>query len=623
MTEQVRFRISLLLALPFLLLAGCSLASEPIPAGPVETGPLPGEAPIAELPAARPSASNGAEIFQQNCVACHGPTGAGDGELADQIAEQGGSLPNFTDPALALSRSPQDWYRIITSGNMQNLMPPWRDSLSDAERWDVAYYLYSLSTPPGALAEGEALYAEHFADRYGEHGELIGLDDPTVLAVLSPQQIIEEYIAGDDVALSEEEQQAVALYMQTFAYDASLEEVAAAPEEESPQAAPEEAGAEEAPAEEAPSAEGEGVVGVVQGQVVNGSPDAEVPPDLEVQLRGLTVEENSIVEFLARSATVEADGTFRFEDVPMDVPRSAYVVSVIYDGVEFTNGAINDPEVTTLELPLTIYETTTDPSVITIDGVHFIIREHPDALLVVQLYVFSNTSDRVFVSPEPVSGARRGSVAIELPPDAYSVTFEEGQLGGRFIAVDNLIYDTEKVLPGDRSHTIILSYFLPYESRSEEVTLPLLYRTDQVTVLVSEDAKVRSDLLTPAGAEVIEGTAYNKYLAQDLPAGETLSFRVQAAGLAGGNLIPILIAVGAGLAVLLIAGAGFARYIRRGGEEAPAGAPLDLDAEQEAILRQIADLDEAFEAGRINRLEYEARRAELKAALAGEWQGEP
>jgi mono/diheme cytochrome c family protein len=605
-------------------IAGCTLASEPVPAGPIETGPLPGEEIAADLPTSLPDAANGVLIYQENCAACHGDQGAGDGETAEAVAAQGGTVPDLSDPALARSRSPQEWYRIITDGNLPALMPPWGDALADSQRWDVAYYLYSLSAGPDQLAEGEALYDEHFADSYGPRGEGIGLDDPATAAQLSQQAIVDEYLVGSAADLSEEELWAVAAYIQTFGYsparDVQLaEESGGEAGEEAEAAAPTEETAEEPAAEspdEAPSEETAGT-GVVEGQIVNGSPGGEVPPDLTVQLSGVTLDESGqIVEFLSRTASPDQDGVFRFEDVDLSLTQSAYVVTVVYDGVEFSNGAMIEPGSASLDLPITIYEHTSDPSVITVDALHFVITEHPDALVVLQVYVFSNHSDQAFVSPEPVSGGRRGSVSFSLPLDAYNVSFQDGQLGGRYVVVGQSIYDTEQVLPGSRSHSVIATYFVPYNG-SEEIELPIVYPTDQVNVLVYESAHVRSDVLAPAGVEVIDDQAYNKYLAQDLAAGDTLSFRIQGAGLAG-NLAPILAAAGGALAVLLAVGAGFARYVRRGGQpDAAAAAVSPFTPEQESLIRQIADLDDTFEAGRVNRLEYEALRADLKAKLAG------
>src|SRR5688500_5264991 len=88
-------------------LAGCSLASEPIPAGPIESGPGVGEAIPDNVPITLPRASDGQVIFAARCAGCHGAEGAGDGQFAAQLAEQGAELPDFTDPVFADQRTPQ------------------------------------------------------------------------------------------------------------------------------------------------------------------------------------------------------------------------------------------------------------------------------------------------------------------------------------------------------------------------------------------------------------------------------------------------------------------------------------------------------------------------------------
>jgi mono/diheme cytochrome c family protein len=621
------------LAFAAFALAGCTLASEPIPAGPVETGPLPGEVVEADVPVSQPSASQGELIYLQNCVACHGPGGAGEGEMSEQVAQQGGVLPDLSDPALARTSSPDAWFRTITDGNMAAMMPPWGQALGDAERWDVAYYLYTFSMPPEVLAEGQALYEQHFADEYGPNGEAIGLDELGAVSALSQRDIVDEFLADSGVDLTEDQQWAVAAYMQTFGYDPSLSSAASldAPDlgdegeaaAEEPVAGAEEApaaGTEEAPAgEEAPAEEATPGVGVVRGEVVAATPDVSLPADMEINLRGVAVDENNqVVEFLTQTGTVGADGTFAFEDLPFDMDRAAYVVEVVYDGVTFSNGQIIDPASPEMDLPLTVYGNTTDPGVVTVDAMHLIIAEYPDALLVTQLYVFSNASDRIYVTETPVTGGRRGSVSVAVPPDAYGLTFEEGQLGGRYIPVGDRIYDTDQMLPGARSHAIVMNYFLPYED-SRDIELPLYFDTSQVTVLVQEGQRIRSDQLNEAGTEVIDQNAYANYLGQNFSAGDTLSLHVSV-GRSVGRIVPIVLLAAAG--ALLVGGAAYWFFQQRAALSAPAAA--GLTPQQETLIREIARLDEAYEAGRVDRFTYETRRADLKADLAaGLENGEP
>lgn len=614
------------LLLVALALTACSLASEPIPAGPIETGPMPGEQAesVSLVPVRQPRASSGQAIFEQHCAACHGPSGAGDGASSAQLADQGALLPNFTDPDLARMRAPAEWYQTITNGAMARMMPPWRDTLTDSERWDVAYYLYTLSADAGTLAEGERLYEQHFAEQFGEGGEEIGLDAPGALANVSQQQIIDEYLADAGAELSDDELRAVAAYMQTFGYDPDL---AAASEE--PAAVAEEAAADEpAPAGDAaeetgsgqPAAETAPATGVVTGQVMMMTPGESLPDGVEVFLRGVAVTDaNTVDEFLVQSQPVGPDGAFRFEGLPLDVQRAAYVVEFIYQGVTFQNGAIIDPQQTVMELPLEVHASTTDESVVSVDAMHVVFNQHPDALLVTQLYVFSNSSDRIYVTQDPVMGGSRGSVAISLPPEAYGVQFEEGEIGGRFVPSGDRYYDLSQLPPGSRSHAIIVNYFLPYDGEAE-VDIPILYRTEQVTVLAQEGQRARSDQVSEAGSEVIAETPYTKYTGQGLAAGDTLSLevRTRAQGI-GGNTLSIVLAALAG--VLLVAGVGY-WFLQREEPEPATRADASLPGRAEALVEAIAQLDADFEAGRVNRFEYESRRAELKAELTAALEGE-
>ena len=388
------------------------------------------------------------------------------------------------------------------------------------------------------------------------------------------------------------------------------EEEPAAEEPEEPEGAGDEPAGEE-PAGEAPPTEPG--VGVVEGQVQMGTPGESLPAGLEVSLRGVAVsEENEVYEFLARSAPVDPGGAYRFDDVPLDVERAAYVVEVVYDGVSFENGALIDPENPVMELPLEVYASTTDESVVSVDAMHIIFEEHPGALLVTQLYVFSNASDRIYVTDEPVLGGRRGSVAISVPEGAYGLQFDEGQVGGRYVAAsETTYYDTQRLQPGAQSLAVIVNYFLPYEG-SGEYEFPVRYDTRQATILAQEGHRVRAGLLNEAGSQTIDGIPYAMYSGQNFAAGDTLTVEVRAGG-AATSALPVVLAVAAG--VLLAAGVGYWLLQRNA---APLLAVEGLSARQEGIIAEIAALDEAHEAGRVNRFEYEARRAALKAELAAE-----
>ena len=179
---------------------------------------------------------------------------------------------------------------------------------------------------------------------------------------------------------------------------------------------------------------------------------------------------------------------------------------------------------------------------------------------------------------------------------------------------DGLIYDTRPLLPGNGSHTIILSYFLPLAD-SPEIVIPLPYQTRLVSILLQEGTHLRSDQLKPAGVEIVKNQAYDKYIGQNISAGDTLTFTVRASSSANN---PLTILLGVSLIALVTVGSLY--WLAWGRKASVSPLAAGLTGEEMALIRHIAQLDEAFEAGRINRFEYEARRADLKATLAEELQ---
>jgi mono/diheme cytochrome c family protein/plastocyanin len=106
-----------------------------------------------------PSLGNGKELYAQNCAACHGETGAGDGVFADDLAASGeasmqnmsGSMEtmqqtpaNFTNDKRMLGASPALLQGKILRGGMGTGMPMWGSIFTEKQIWDLVSYLYSF-----------------------------------------------------------------------------------------------------------------------------------------------------------------------------------------------------------------------------------------------------------------------------------------------------------------------------------------------------------------------------------------------------------------------------------------------------------------------------------------------
>jgi len=106
--------------------------------------------------------SEGRKLFAQNCAACHGEGGAGDGVFANQLeaagmASQQGMTGSqnmsmtrpvdFTRPDL-IGASPALLQGKMLRGGMGTGMPMWGSIFSDEQLWNLVAYLYTFQFEP-------------------------------------------------------------------------------------------------------------------------------------------------------------------------------------------------------------------------------------------------------------------------------------------------------------------------------------------------------------------------------------------------------------------------------------------------------------------------------------------
>jgi cytochrome c oxidase cbb3-type subunit I/II len=143
------------------------------PAGaPLVVGPAP--APSAEL------INHGKDVWQSaKCWECHGHTGKGDGEKAAGLKDDFGfpvRPANLTSGQFKSGPAVEDIFRTMSTGLSGTPMPSYRDSLSEADRWALAYYILSLSAFTDPLT-GEPLPIST-ADRTALNDPKLQADSP-------------------------------------------------------------------------------------------------------------------------------------------------------------------------------------------------------------------------------------------------------------------------------------------------------------------------------------------------------------------------------------------------------------------------------------------------------------
>ena len=374
-------------------------------------------------------------------------------------------------------------------------------------------------------------------------------------------------------------------------------------------------------------AEGDGVITV---RLRNGTTGQALGP-LAISLL-LFDGENLVAE---HQATADADGVAAFDGLPTD-PSWAFVAEAKYQGIPFNSEMQQfEPTAAALEFPLEVYDPGGNKEDVSITRAHWVVNlETPDRLDVAELYVFDNTSKRVYEGEHKGPGDKPLVLALFMPPEATDVSFEGGELGDRFLEVNGATYDTLPLAPGQRQ--VLLRYSLPVSDGRAALSHPVAYPIAALNLLAPDlgmdieaaDWQVGDKLQTPSGdylnysltniaADASPNVIFDGISADRLtriaPVDEAHRQIVDPSatpGISGQPYLPFVV-VGLGIAIL---GLGIL-WVSRRQRALQVQQPALRQAQHQALIQQIADLDDAYEAGEMSEAEYRAQRQMLKSRL--------
>lgn len=423
--------------------------------------PPPFDESLVTIPLAPPAARAGAGLFQANCAPCHGETGLGDGPTAAELTTPPAI---FADPTTVFENTPAELFWTTKYGNMAGMMPPWRNRMDDGQIWNAVAYAWSLHTSQADMAQAGVDYAESCAACHGDTGMGDGPDaDPGLMdftdLAYTVNQSQSSWLAGWQEAHSDlgadwslDQQRGVLDYIRTFSLT---------------------------PPWQNPYQPGEGVI---FGRVTQGSAGGADVTTMDAYVDAY-LEFDRVATF---STTVSADGTFEFRNLSID-PSLNYIASVANDGVGYSGDFIAlSPMTSTVATEITVYETTDDPSVLVLDRLHWIIETEAGMLQIGQIYAVGNTSDRTFVGRVREGADVPLTFAIQIPPEAEGLVFDNGTLGDRFIQVGPAVFDTLPVMPGAATRQVIVRYAIPYVGTSYALQQALLAPAGEVSVLIAD-----------------------------------------------------------------------------------------------------------------------------------------
>lgn len=551
--------------------------------------------PASAMPAAQdapitpPQPLTGKALYTENCAPCHGATGAGDGPSAAGLSVPPAALGEYDKVA---ARSLQELFDITKNGNMQRMMPPWKNRLSDQQIWDTVAYAWSLHTSSQEIAQGQAAYTANCATCHGPDGKggqpgVPDLTDFTATSGVSQATWAASVANGKGAMpaftgkLNDAEQRAALAYTRGLSLGGPLFR--------------------------GPLAKG---TGVISGTVTNGT-TGQPAPNVAVEL-GI-FDTTALLE--QRTAQTDAAGFYRFTDLPTDADlvfaaRVQYPAGTPYstDFISFEAGQ------SAIDLPVAVYETTTDASGVRIERAHFIIEFDAGQALVAELMLFSLDGNRSYI------GDGSAVLRFTLPPGATDLAVNEEDLGDRFQQTADGFVDLLPLAPGQNVRQVLYRYALPYTNGKLDFTRSLVYPATNVNALISDiGQQITSVQLADQGVREAQGSSYRSLLGTNLPAGQEILIRITqlpatsatdatgassggAAAPSRGLLFALIGLAAAGAAVLV------ALPILRG-----RAAPGPSD--RTGLIDALARLDLAFEAGELPEAAYRDQRLRLKAQL--------
>lgn len=588
--------------------------------------------PIPETLDSPVSLSRGAAIYAENCVRCHGAGGAGDGELV--LSGDVQNVSNFTDPLTIQDQSLQAWFDIITNGNLEAVMPPWKDALSAQNRWAVALYTYTLSYDAAALEQGQETYEAQCASCHAMDGSgtadgssLLGLVDYTEAGLVT---VINNHQAELELtpAIPEESLDEVVQYLRMLSSQEQMLPANTVAQEAPPPASTEEistettsASTEDAPAETTPVSASTPVeiaetLGIIRGQILQGTPDGGAVEGLEAVVH---IYDSQLIEQVAEYI-VGADGTFQYDEVVMRQDY-AYRVTVDYNGLTYSSPIyIGDPEETEMVIDVTVYEPGATAEDILITSRATQINLTSQGLYIIEVIELTNTSDRVYMRGSVPGVAEPGSVSFPIPEGAQ-LQLQHTDANRILLSDDGrLVLDSVPVLPASE-HYVQFGYTLPVEN-ARNIQQPVDYAVDGTIAFFVENSHISfaADGFQLTSTQPFNNQTYDIFqiIAPPSP-GDVITYNISldTAGTGeGGGVVPnevlALLLVVAGVA--LVGGAGFVIW---------RGRQVDGITEEEAVdnttsadlIEQIAALDNAFKAGELDKTAYQKQRDALKARL--------
>lgn len=349
--------------------------------------------------------------------------------------------------------------------------------------------------------------------------------------------------------------------------------------------------------------------GVVEGRVINGTEGSGPVADQGITLK--TYRDDTEVA-LATTRT-DAEGSFIFTALATEPDYSYYVTLIFqeaeYDGARFGFG----PGETAKTVQVTVYDSTTSDGAIRVDILHTVIYIDSGRLLVKELYLFINDTDRTYIGfKRDAADETRQTLRFSLPDGATGLQLEPaGDLMECCVRdSDDGFVDSMPVLPGFRN--IAYSYSIGFTAGDYTLMRQVNYPIGIYELFIQDvGVRVTSDQMATIGLLDFEGTRFNYLSSEELAAGDVLVVNISGLPQTGGPGTITWVVLVLGLLTFAF-GIGYLLIRKRLQPLSPAER---LDQMRQSLLVELARLDDEFEAGKIPLESYRRLRQVKKAQL--------
>ncbi len=310
------------------------------------------------------------------------------------------------------------------------------------------------------------------------------------------------------------------------------------------------------------------------------------------------------------SMRTDASGHFVFKYRMRGDSSALYFIATSYDGIAYFTPPLRKALVAGGDADLLVYDTTSAPIPVRVRGRHVIVTA-PDTgkgRVVLEVYELSNDS-----SVTRVAGARDlPTFEAALPEGAFAPAATDGDIPAEAVKFANgRVRVFAPIAPGIKQLTF--HYRLPLSKKP--ISVPSLEPANVLEVLVEDmQGSVTGANLKKMASVNIENRPFKRFLAQDTPGNSVISVLAPTQVGAAFSLRMAMVIIAIGAAML----AGLAASLMRKGPLLARAHELGV-ADPEAIARQIASLDDAFEKFSAptdeQRATHDEARAKMKSRL--------